>query len=234
MTLRTPGTLRIESGDHVDDVMATPPWTEGCLMPYLSAADRRDQIIDAAVAVIAEEGLAKATTRRIAERAGAPLGALHYCFRGKEELLEAVLDRVRTTMQQAFADVDPEKGFDATVRTAVDSYWHWIRDNPGLHLAIVELVMRIVRREKPGKRLHASVNDPHGGELLRTSLAHAAEVDGMALAVPADELARFIVHRFDGLIFEYAESADKVACERQADLLAEAIVALASPAPRRS
>src|SRR5688572_7879869 len=126
-------------------------------MPYLSGAERREQIIDAAVAVIAEQGVAKATTRVIAERADAPLGALHYCFRGKDELLAAVLERVQTTMAEAFTDVDPSKGLDTTVRSIVRCYWHWIRDDPGLHLAIAELVLWTIRRERPSKRLYESI-----------------------------------------------------------------------------
>src|SRR5690606_16858999 len=60
---------------------------------YLSADVRRRQIIDAAIEVIATEGLARATTRRIAERADATLGSLNHCFRGKDELMRLVLER---------------------------------------------------------------------------------------------------------------------------------------------
>ena len=79
-------------------------------MAYLSADDRRESILDAAVDVIASEGLAKMTTRRIAERAGAPLGALHYCFRNKEELLDLVFNRARDTLKASFKRVDPSRG----------------------------------------------------------------------------------------------------------------------------
>lgn len=63
-------------------------------MPHMTNDDRREQLIEAASKVIREEGLAKATTRRIADAAGAPLGSLHYCFRGKEDLLAAVTRRL--------------------------------------------------------------------------------------------------------------------------------------------
>ena len=52
----------------------------------------------AAIEVIASEGLARATTRRIAEAADAPLGSLHYCFRSKDELIESVLARAASTI----------------------------------------------------------------------------------------------------------------------------------------
>lgn len=196
-------------------------------MAYLANEDRREMIIDATVHVIAQMGLPKATTRRIAEQAESSLGALHYCFRGKDDLLAAVLERIRRTMDASFLDIDPEQGFDATVRALADSYWHWLRENMGLHLAIAELVMWEMRREKPGKRLYAKLNRSFGGDLLRSSMQRAAEVDGFEPAVPIDELARFIVHRFDGMTFEYAQSADAVACGRQVDLLVDAVLCLA-------
>ncbi|BCI55920.1 hypothetical protein NIIDNTM18_51980 [Mycolicibacterium litorale] len=46
----------------------------------------------AATRVIREHGVSKATTRRIADEAGAPLASLHYCFRGKDELYEMVME----------------------------------------------------------------------------------------------------------------------------------------------
>jgi AcrR family transcriptional regulator len=68
---------------------------------------RRQQFIDAAVTVIAREGVDGATTRRIAEEARAPLATLHYCFQTKENLLWAVFeqlaDLVRVDIEKASA-----------------------------------------------------------------------------------------------------------------------------------
>ena len=198
-------------------------------MAYLSADERRESIIDAAVDVIASEGLARMTTRRIAERAGAPLGALHYCFRNKEELLDLVFNRARETLTTSFKRVDPSRGAEATIRDSVDAYWVWIRDNIGLHMALVELMMLAIRNKEPGKELYASINDPYGGEVLRSNLRQAAEHDGITLAIPIDDIARFIIHRFDGMTVEYAASQDRAACKRQTQYLADALVAIALP-----
>ncbi|MCV7060819.1 TetR family transcriptional regulator [Mycolicibacterium vaccae] len=58
----------------------------------MATEERRKQLVAAATRVIREHGLSKATTRRIADEAGAPLASLHYCFRGKDELYEMVMD----------------------------------------------------------------------------------------------------------------------------------------------
>lgn len=55
---------------------------------------RRDQIVRAAVEVIAEVGFARASLARIAQRAGISKGVISYHFAGKEELMEQVVDRV--------------------------------------------------------------------------------------------------------------------------------------------
>lgn len=77
-------------------------------MAHIPTEVRRQQFIDAAVTVIAREGVDGATTRRIAEEAGAPLATLHYCFQTKENLLWAVFEQltdvVRADVEKASAD----------------------------------------------------------------------------------------------------------------------------------
>jgi AcrR family transcriptional regulator len=196
---------------------------------YLSADERRAAIIDAAVEVIATEGLSRTTTRRVAEQAGAPLGALHYCFRNKDEMMELVLQRGRTTLEAALESIDPSGGFEATIRSCVNGYWKWMRDNLGLNLALMELLMWAIRRSEQSKALYKRLNDPFGGMSMRKHLAAAAELDGIDPAIPIDDVVRFIIHRFDGLVFEYAASGDKAATQRQVDLLTDALIALAVP-----
>lgn len=197
-------------------------------MAYLSAEERRQSIIDAAIDVIAREGLARATTRRIAERADAPLGALHYCFRNKDELIQLVADRGAQELSAQFADIDPSLGLEATIRNSIAAMWAWVRPNPGQQLALMELGMWRIRRGGKPKDVYA-MWDQFGGKLLRERLEDAAVADGITPAITVDEMVRFINHRFDGLAYEYAASRDEVACERQTKLLADAMVALAIP-----
>ncbi|GAB3462634.1 TetR/AcrR family transcriptional regulator [Actinophytocola sediminis] len=197
-------------------------------MVYLSADERRRTIIDAAVEVIAAEGLAGATTRRIAEHANAPLGALHYCFRDKDELIELVAERGANTFLAAFDDIDPGRGLEATIRDSVAAYWRWVRQHIGLQLALLELGMRRIRRDGVTGGAYA-MYDRFGIELLNRNLTMAAEAEPVVPAIPVAEISRFITHRFDGMIVEYAASLDERACQRQADLLADALVLLCLP-----
>ncbi|WP_176079796.1 TetR/AcrR family transcriptional regulator [Paraburkholderia tropica] len=56
-------------------------------MAHVPAQERRKQFVEAASRVISEKGVSGATTRAIAQEAGAALASLHYVFNSKEDLL---------------------------------------------------------------------------------------------------------------------------------------------------
>lgn len=197
-------------------------------MAYLPAEERRRSIIDAAVVVIASHGLSGATTRRIAEQAEAPLGALHYCFRNKAELIDLVAERGATMLREAFDGVDPTRGLEATIRDSVSAYWQWVQANLGLQLALLELGMWRIRQAGEDENVY-SMYDAFGTDLLKRNLELAVKAEKSEPAITVEEITRFITHRFDGMILEYAASRDREACQRQADLLADALVLLALP-----
>jgi AcrR family transcriptional regulator len=61
--------------------------------PSLDAhPDARDALLDAAVALYAERGVAATTTADVAARAGVTPALVHYYFRPRERLLDAVVD----------------------------------------------------------------------------------------------------------------------------------------------
>jgi AcrR family transcriptional regulator len=59
---------------------------------------RQDQIVKAAMALIAEQGLKGLSVAAVARRVGLVPSALYRHFKGKEEILKAVIDRVRELM----------------------------------------------------------------------------------------------------------------------------------------
>jgi AcrR family transcriptional regulator len=200
-------------------------------MPYLSWEERRSQFIDAAIEVIAAEGLARLTTRRIAERAQAPLGALHYCFRNKDELIQLIAERGAKMLVESFAGVDPDRGIEATIRDSLAALWDWYEDNIGLQFALTEMGMNRIRKGGDPAEID-SMWGPYGQDLLTEHLEQAVKVDSRQLALPIAEIVRFILGRFDGLTIEYAATKDREACRRQVEILGDAIVAVALPEAR--
>lgn len=67
----------------------------------------REALLDAAESVFHQKGVARATLREIAHRAGVTRGALYWHFKGKAELFQAMLDRVYMPFEE-LVDAIPE------------------------------------------------------------------------------------------------------------------------------
>jgi AcrR family transcriptional regulator len=83
------------------------------------AAIRREQIVEAAVLIIAEQGLPNLSLSEIEKRAGMSRGQLTYYFPAKEDILLAVFDRVLQLMYQRIGTPAGQNG-DAA------GGWAWI------------------------------------------------------------------------------------------------------------
>lgn len=64
--------------------------------------ERREQLLDAAAALIAESGLAAVSMHAAAERAGASIGSVYHFFRDKGQMLDALAERHDAELQPAF------------------------------------------------------------------------------------------------------------------------------------
>ena len=71
---------------------------------YANGELRRDQIIDAAMAVFGEQGFTRTSLRTIAERAGTSHVSLMHHFGSKEVLFQRVLERRETLNRAALSD----------------------------------------------------------------------------------------------------------------------------------
>ncbi|MBJ7552846.1 TetR/AcrR family transcriptional regulator [Marinomonas spartinae] len=67
-------------------------------------------ILDAAERVFARQGLAKTTTQMIADEAGLPKANVHYYYRSKKDLLEAVLEKILTLWLDSVSRFTLEEG----------------------------------------------------------------------------------------------------------------------------
>src|SRR4249919_2494313 len=114
----------------------------------ISAQARREQFVEAAVQVMSHEGLERATTRRIADVAGAPQGAFHYAFRDKNELLTEVVGAVTQEVERVLrAAVDPELGLAQAINDSIREFWKWVVGDDGLQLMQFELTIFCRRTE---------------------------------------------------------------------------------------
>jgi AcrR family transcriptional regulator len=129
---------------------------------HLPAAERREQLLDAAVDVMRTGGIAAATTRAVTERAGVPHGVFHYCFRSKEELFAALLDReLDASLSQAWDAVGTAADLRSGIAAALHALLDRVRTDPEYHLLTAELVDVAARTpDLAGGRRHARGGRP--------------------------------------------------------------------------
>ncbi|CAL9379390.1 HTH-type transcriptional regulator BetI [Nocardiopsis dassonvillei] len=94
-------------------------------------AARRDQIVRAAIAAIAEEGYARASFVRIAQRASISPGLITYHFRTKERLIRRVLADIDARLDKAMeGGEEPLEGFEDGLRRIVTGHVDHCARNP--------------------------------------------------------------------------------------------------------
>lgn len=61
---------------------------------YVNAVDRKEQLINATIAVLQKSGIQGVTSRAIAAEASAPLASIHYTFGSLDDLVLAAFERL--------------------------------------------------------------------------------------------------------------------------------------------
>jgi len=150
--------------NHETDSVARRP---AAVLSERSRASRR-RVIDATIACISEDGFVRASTTRIAKRAGVTWGVLQHQFGDKAAMLEAVVDRVLERGMQ-MADGDRVSGSTVSDRAQALERMLWRGFQTPTYRALLEI------------QLHSGHGD------LGRDLAHHAAT---GLARTRDELSR--------------------------------------------
>lgn len=83
--------------------------------------ERRDRIIDATIDLIADAGVVGVSHRKVAERAGVPLGSMTYHFASMDELLHEAFARFSVEVSERFeARMGAAAGLEAAREAVVD------------------------------------------------------------------------------------------------------------------
>ncbi len=185
--------------------------------PHRPVAERREQLIEAAITVLAEHGLDGMTTRRITEEAGLALGAFHYAFESKHALMRAVIERFSDGIDRVLLDSmhaapipdDPE----LLIRRLLDAFWDYVEATPRLMVAQYELTVHALR-------------DPDLRELADLQVERTARaVDRVLTQLPVarehgQDVCRFIAATMDGLVLHHLVQRDPEAARRRLGLYA--------------
>ncbi|MFF0083415.1 TetR/AcrR family transcriptional regulator [Streptomyces canus] len=195
-------------------------------MAHVSAAERRPQLIKAAIDLMSREGVAAGSTRAIAAELGVAQATVHYTFGTKEELYRAVLEQLTQDLVAQVERAAPkEAGFEETVGALAAALWRTVREQPTSYQLLTELNMVALRTPHLGEALHSHYRGVI--EVTASLVTEAAEHTGQALAQPAEAIARFVLAGFDGLMLQRLSLPDEeaeLACLRA---LVSAALALA-------
>lgn len=145
-----------------------------------SKEERREEILDAAMAVFADHGLHGASTEEIAKRAGISQPYVFRLFGTKKELYLAVVARCfRQTldlMQRAAEGLRGQEALDAIGRAYEQL------------LATDRVYLRVQMQA------HVACDDPEVAEVVRNGFGDLVAYVGRVSGVGDDELSRFFAH----------------------------------------
>jgi len=170
--------------------------------------ERRRDLVEAALRVMARDGVAAASTRAITAEAGMAQSRFHYCFRSKAELLREV---VETMVRNQVTSV---LGAGGDVRTALRAYAQHLVDHPEQHLLSYELTQYALRT--PGLA-------PLAAQQYQAYLDGAAEVLA-ALGIDDPSAPRLVVALLDGVTLQWLVDRDVEAAVAVLEQFADQLV----------
>ncbi|HSV37466.1 MAG TPA: TetR/AcrR family transcriptional regulator [Nocardioidaceae bacterium] len=193
-------------------------------MTRMPLADRRQQLVDAAIAVMKRDGVNKATTRAIVAEAGTSLSVFHYCFDSKDALLDAVIKTiVGKTATLAEASMVPGTDRVEMLKAAMRAYWEHLVANPEEHLLTYEVTQYCLRN--PELAHVAKLQYEHYANAYVTLFATA----GLRSTWPMETLARYLAVIFDGLTLDWLARRDDDAAYAVLDAVADHVGGLLRP-----
>ncbi len=188
-------------------------------MSRISASERRAQLVAAAVEVMAEDGVERASTRRIATRAGVSQGIVHYAFDDKDALLAAVIAEVAARIRGALSGASGPSEAPGSVTDLLRAFWAHVEETPDLQLLQYELTTHAVR-------------DPAKAWLARRQYEEYLEIIEGAIggdaAAPESKrrAARLLLAAVDGLILQWIVFRDRDAAAAAIEDLAALVDSL--------
>lgn len=174
---------------------------------HVPVAERRRQLTEAALQVMRRDGAWSLTTRAVATEAGLPLGAVHYAYGSKAELiasvLEADIESAAAVVREALAaGGSPQEIVDRALRSWVAA----LRQDRFTELALQELTLMGARDPE----LEPLARDGVVGyrQHLEVFLQQLADHTGSAWDTPVEVLAEVVFAQFVGLAQNWLSTGD--------------------------
>ena len=206
-------------------------------MTRIPAADRRSALVRAALRVVADRGVAHATTRAIVAEAGMSLASFHYAFQSRDELMveliRHVVDEEATAVlpEASIEDADRQgegESLRQILRDGLQRYADHLSREPLREKAMLELTQYALRSPELHHLAVAQYERYHA--LAAEALDSAARRSGSVWLHPVGAVARLLVSLTDGLTIAWLVDRDDSATAKLLDVTADSVAALGRPA----
>ena len=197
-------------------------------MARIPASERRAALVQAALRVVSQRGIAHATTRAIVAEAGMSLASFHYAFDSRDELIDELITTVVAREQEAVLP-DDLQGHDIRdmLEAGVLRYFDHLRADPEHEQAMLELTQYALR--SPERHPLAIAQYDKYTELGARSLVAAAELAGVVWTTPVEQVARVLIAFTDGLTLTWLVTRDDDVARAVAHAAADALSRMADP-----
>ncbi|MBS0410219.1 MAG: TetR/AcrR family transcriptional regulator [Proteobacteria bacterium] len=190
---------------------------------------RRSALLEAAMRVIAEEGFAAASLRRVAQRAGVSTGAVTYSFANKEAMLTAVIesqfDRFDTLLDVELSPQGVRAMFERWLEMCrADEGGEWVSGFQLLAYARHDPVLADIYQRR-NARFRAAAAE---------MLARGQERGWVRTDVPADLLADQLTAMGDGWMILLPIEPERFGPARVSALLDATMALIAPPGTRKA
>ncbi|HFK2110973.1 TetR/AcrR family transcriptional regulator [Pseudomonas aeruginosa] len=186
-------------------------------MARIGAEERRQDFIEATIKVIAEHGIANATTRRIAAAADSPLASLHYVFHTKEDLFYAVYESLinlpQQSLQQAPAGATPAETVGEMLRQLVK----WFIAHPERAITQFELFFWNLRNDPEMAAKIYTVSNEATRQAIQKATGDA--LDQAALTT----VSQLLLNLFDGLLLAWIAHGNPERLEAETETACQAV-----------
>jgi AcrR family transcriptional regulator len=191
-------------------------------MVRIAAGERQQALVEAALAVVARDGVAAASTRAITAEAGMSLASFHYAFASRDALLVEVIERAleRELAAQAALDLAGLPLEERVYRQFLASI-RLLAEAPESELAMFELMHHALR--SPGLEPVARRQYERYWDIAEEFVSDA----GVSWDRPSREIAQVIVAMNDGIALAWLATRDTATAERMAAVATAAITGMA-------
>ena len=168
---------------------------------YKKSEASREQVLDAAIRVLAKQGISGTSVQDIADAAGLSKGAVHYHFESKEELLERVLDRCCSIVEARIRAVFAEGGLPLErIHRALVEMWTVRRDSVREMRVLTELHI-LARQNKRIRKVCGEALQRACRQMIDTGLDQLLAM-GLKPRVSVEIIPRLIMATLDGLALQ--------------------------------